>query len=367
MNKLLFCQKCVMDGSAKELVLDKDGVCNFCSLAQKELEACKREKYKLQEVLGHIRYDSINNRVSEKYDVLIGLSGGVDSSTALVETVKLGLRPLCFTIDNGYNDPRADENIMRLVEGLKVPFYRYTIDLDLFRHLQNAFLKAGLINVEIPTDHLLMAASYEMAAKYGIKWIISGGNMETESIMPAPWSYTARDLTHIKDVYRKMTGKKLKGSKKFPLCGLLKFNWYKWVKKIKTVYLLDFLDYNRADSIKMLERDFGYKSYGEKHCENIFTSWFQSFYLFEKFGIDKRKAHYSSLINSGQMTRKEAQEFLKSSPIYPHLGIESKVLKYQKRNHRDFRTDEKWFNRISKVVKILRKYGITRRFSHNCS
>lgn len=356
-----------MDGSAPDLVLQDRGVCddtlicNFCLSAQKELEACKQERYRLDEVLGHIRCDSANNQESGDYDVLIGLSGGVDSSTALVEAVKLGLRPLCFTIDNGYNDPRADENIMRLVETLKVRFYRYKIDLGRFRDLQSAFMKAGLINIEIPTDHVLMAASYELAARYGIKWIISGGNMATESIMPASWSYRANDLTHIKDVYKRMTGRRLKS---LPLCGVLKYNWYKWVKGIKTLYLLDFLDYNREESIKMLERDFGYKSYGEKHCESVFTSWFQNFYLFAKFGIDKRKAHYSSLINSGQMTRQEAQELLKSPPVYPLLGIESKVLKYPKRKHSDFKQDQ-WFARVSKVVRFLRKHGITRRLSNN--
>ena len=343
-----------MDGSAREIKLGKGGVCNFCTSAQKELKACEAERHNLPRIVVGMN--------GEKYDVLIGLSGGVDSSTALVEAVRLGLRPLCFSIDNGYNDPKADENIMRLVEGLKVPFYRYTIDLAKFQELQACFFKAGVVNVEIPTDHILMAASYEMAAKYGIKWIISGGNVATESIMPASWSYTARDLKHIKAIYRKFAGKKLKG---LPLCGLLKFNWYKWVKKIKTVYLLDFLDYNREESIKMLTEKFGFKTTGEKHEESIFTRWFQNFYLYEKFGIDKRKAHYSAMINSGQMTRAKAEELLAYRPIYPELGIESKVMKYPKKSHYDYPTDEKVFNRISKVVRFIRKHANFRRLSNN--
>lgn len=348
-----------MDGSAKEIVLDAQGICNFCYQAKKELRACESEKPKLHSLVEQIKEDGRG----KKYDVLIGLSGGVDSSTVLVEAVRLGLRPLCFTIDNGWNDPRADENIMRLTndKALNVPFFRYTIDLKEFMALQGAFLRAGLINIEIPTDHILMASSYELASKYGIKWIISGGNMATESIMPASWSYTARDLTHIKDVYTKMTGRKLKG---LPTCSLLRYNWYKWVKKIKTVYLLDYLDYHRGKSIEMLEKKFGYKPYGEKHCESVFTTWFQNFYLYEKFGIDKRKAHYSSLINSGQMTRKEAGELLKTNPVYPKIGLEQRSLAYPKRDHREFKTDENTFNRISKVVKFLRKYGIVGRFQN---
>lgn len=355
-----------MDGTAPELVLDKDGVCNFCHDAQRELALAEKNKPDLPKIIERIKRDGLG----KQYDCLIGLSGGVDSSTLLHNAVKLGLRPLCYSIDNGYNDPKADENIMRLVETLKVPFYRYTIDLRKFADLQNAFIKAGQINIEIPTDHILMASSFEMASRYGIKWILSGGNVATESIMPASWSYTARDLVHIKDVYKKMTGKKLTEYRPFfnlisntislgnklPLCSLSKFNWYKWIKRIKTFYLLDYIDYNRADSIKMLEDTYGFKNYHEKHCESLFTWWFQNYYLFQKFGIDKRKPHYSSLINSGQMTRKEAMDLLADRPIYPELGIEKKVMQYAKRPYTDFATDERIFKFISRIIKFLRKW-----------
>lgn len=340
--ELKFCSQCVMDGSAPELVLDEKGVCNFCHIAQRELKMAKMEKRHLVDRLFKIKDDG------KEYDCLIGLSGGVDSSTLLHHAVKMGLRPLCYSIDNGWNDPKADENIMRLVETLKVPFYRYTIDLEKFRELQDAFMKAGLINIEIPTDHILMASGYELAAKYKIKWILSGGNVATESIMPVSWGHNARDLTHIKDVYRKMTAKVLKG---LPLCSLLKWNWYRWVKGIKIFYLLDYMDYNRQESIKLLEKEYGYKPYGEKHCESVFTSWFQNYYLFDKFGIDKRKAHYSSLINSGQMTREQAVGLLEQRPVYPELGLERKVMMYPKRKHEDFKID-KWYGRIAKFVKL---------------
>jgi hypothetical protein len=284
--------------------------------------------------------------------VIIGLSGGIDSSTALLRIMeKGGIRPLCFSVDNGWNDPKADENIMKLVEGLKVPFYRYTIDLDKFRELQSAFFKAGVRNVEIPTDHIITATAYQMACKYGIKYIISGGNVNTESIMPPSWGYNARDLVHIKDIYKKFTGKKLKG---LPMMSLMKFNYYKWIKDIKVVNVLDYYDYNRDESIKELETKFGWKNYGDKHEESVFTKWFQNFYLFEKFAIDKRKAHYASLINSGQMTRDEAMFKLQANPIYPELGIEKQIMKYPKHSHYDYKTDEKLYNFICKFVRIWR-------------
>ena len=235
---------------------------------------------------------------------------------------------------------------------MKVPFYRYTIDLEKFKELQAAFLKSGTKNLEIPTDHILMASTYEMANKYGIKTIISGGNWATESIMPMSWGYQPRDLVHIKDVFSKHTGKKLKG---LPLCGLLKYNFYKWIKRIKTVNLLDYYDYNRQDSIKLLEEKYGYQNYGEKHCENIWTWWFQNFYLPEKWNIDKRKAHLSSEIVSGQTTREEALAVLAEDPVYPELGIEDKALSYEKRDYTFYKTDEKLWKFLTILVRALRK------------
>ena len=334
-----------MDRSAEEITFDENGVCNFCHQAQKSLKEIKGEKHKLPEIIEQIKKDG------KKYDVLIGLSGGADSSYALLRAVGMGLKPLCFSVDNGWNDPRADENIMKLVEGLKVPFYRYVLDIKKFNQLQAAFISSGLINAEIPTDHVLMAVSLELASLYGIKYIISGGNVATESTMPPSWGYNARDLVHIKDVYKKASGKKLTG---LPVCGLLKWNYYKWIKGIKTVYLLDYIEYDRDKAIKTLEEEFGYQNYGAKHEESVFTSWFQNFYLYEKFAIDKRKPHLSSMINSGQMTRDEALFFLTANPVYPELGIEKRVMEYPKKSHYDFKTDEGLFNAISKFIKLWR-------------
>ena len=334
-----------MDRSASEIVFDANGICNFCHQAVNALSEIEEEKFNLPQAIVKVMLSR------DKYDCLIGLSGGVDSSLTLHWAVELGLRPLCFAVDNGWQSDIAQENIMRLVEGLKVPFYRYTIDLPKFKELQAAFMKAGQINIEIPTDHVLMATTYEMASWYGIKWILSGGNVATESIMPGSWGYQPRDLRHIKAVYKWATGKKLTG---LPVCGLIKWNWYRWIRGIKTLYILDYLDYNREEAVKLLKEKYGWKEYGEKHCENIFTWWFQNFYLFTKFGIDKRKAHYSSLINSGQLTRKEAMELLQKNPEYPRLGFEEKVMKYPQRSYQEFRTDEKVWRFIATSLRRLR-------------
>jgi PP-loop superfamily ATP-utilizing enzyme len=321
-----------MDSTAEEFT-SNGYTCNFCDQAEKSL--------------AETTYLTMPEIKGDKYDCLIGLSGGVDSSYMLHKAVEMGLRPLCYTVDNGYNDPKADENIMRLVETLKVPFYRYTIDVEKFKELQQAFIAAGQKNIEIPTDHILFATTYEMANKYNIKWILSGGNAATESIMPASWGYNARDLVHIKDVYRRMTDKKLTG---LPTLSLLKWNYYKWIKGIKMCYLLDYLDYHRQEAINLLTQLYGYKEYGDKHGESGFTKWFQEVYLPQKFNIDKRKAHYSSLIVSGQMTRDQALEKLK----IPLKGkLDKIIMDIPKRDYREFKTDEKLFNRISKIIKWL--------------
>lgn len=326
-----------MDTTAEEITFDENGVCSFCHEAQRQIKTARNKPLVMSPKKG-------------KYDAIIGLSGGADSSYLLHVATKMGWRLLAFHIDNGYNDPRADENVLKMVEKLKVPFYRYTIDLKKFKELQSAFLHAGVRNIEIPTDHILFSACYEMAAQYGIKYVLSGGNVNTESIMPASWGYMARDLKHIKAIYKKFTGKRLKG---LPTCGILKFNYYKWIKKIETIYLLDYVEYNREKAIELLTKEYGFQSTGEKHEESVFTKWFQNFYLFEKFGIDKRKAHYSSLINSGQMTREEAMNKLTENPVYPALGIEGKVLKYPKHSHFDYPTNLKLYNFISRIVKLL--------------
>lgn len=342
------CKRCVMDNTASEFTETKNG-CFFCDLALKHKPEPPHIYFDRNLTTEVLKRDLKTNH--PKYDVLLGLSGGVDSSYCLHLLTKMDIRVLCYSIDNGWNDPKADENMMRMVEGLKVPFIRYTIDLKKFTELQGAFMMAGVKNIEIPTDHILMASAYELANQYGIKTIISGGNWATESIMPESWGYQPRDLTHIRGIYKKFARKKLTG---LPTCSLLRFNYYKWWKGIRTLNLLDYFTYKREEAIRTLEKEYSYQSYGEKHHENIFTRWFQNFYLYEKWNIDKRKAHLSSEIISGQITREEALAILDERPIYPQLGIEDRIMKYKKHEYTDYPTDEKLFNFIGKIIKLCR-------------
>ena len=340
------CSRCVLDQSAREITF-KNEICNFCIEYQ---ESDKKRRAEAIHPGKEWTYYQIK-KSKGKYQCILGLSGGVDSSTCLHYLIENGIKPLTFSVDNGWNDPKADENIMRMVESLKVPFQRVVLNLSVFKELQKAFILSGTRNVEIPTDHCLLALTYKMAAENGIKWIISGGNLSTEGIMPQSYGYQARDLRHIKAIYRKFIGKELKGI--FTI-SLPQYLYYRFWKGIRIVNLLDFYEYRRNESIKMLEEKHGYNNYGEKHEESKFTKWFQNVWLYRIHKIDKRRAHYSSMINSGQMTREEAVEKLKVEPepveIEMNLGVESITL----HDYKDYPTNEFWWNLLSKIYGIAK-------------
>lgn len=347
------CTHCIMTTNEDPTItFDTKGVCNHCHSFE---ERNKKRRIDKQE-LPWIVYEMKKAGRGKKYDCLLGLSGGVDSSMCLHYLIEQGLRPLCFSVDNGWQTPEAQENIMKLVEGLKVPYYRYNLNLEAFRDLQRAFIQSGLKNIEVPTDHVLMAATYEVARQYGIKYIISGGNLATESIMPEHFGYNARDLTHVRGVYKTITGKKLTG---VPTISLLQYLWNRFIKKIKIVNLLDYYEYHREEAINLLTEKYGYKPYGEKHSESIFTKWFQDTYLYYFHGLDKRVPHYASLINSGQMKRQEALRLLQSQPKKTWLPFNMPTTVngqpfQKKQSHIDFPNSEKWWNRFSKIYAKLK-------------
>lgn len=328
------CTRCVMNETDPDITF-KDGLCSHCQKYDKDEYVRRAEATKLQWI-----YHDLKKEKGE-YQALIGLSGGVDSSLCLHHLKENDVRVLAFSIDNGWNTPAADENIMRLVEGLKVPFYRYTIDVDKFRKLQRAFVESRTLNIEIPTDHILMASTYEMAKQYGIKHIISGGNLATESIMPPAWGYNAKDLRFIRSVYKTHTGQRLSG---LPTISLPQYLYNRFWKGIKIINLLDYYTYNREEAKKLLKDTYGWKDYGEKHEESKFTKLFQDVYL-PMFGIDKRRAHYSSLINSKQMTRAEAVKLLEGK----QLGDEVP------RSHREYNNSEWIWNTLSQFYGYLSK------------
>lgn len=245
------------------------------------------------------------------YDCIVGVSGGVDSSYLILQAVKLGLRPLAVHFDSGWNSELAVGNIENLVRRLEVDFYTEVVDWREMRDLQLSFFKASVANCDIPTDHAFAHVAFQQATKYGVKYILSGHNLATESILPKAWGYNAGDARHLKAIQRRFGTVPLSS---YPTLGLIKrYFWYETVRGVKTVRPLNYLRYVHEDAKAAITEELGWRDYGGKHYESVFTRYFQGYYLPMKFGFDKRRAHLSSLILSNQMTRTQALEELKES------------------------------------------------------
>jgi len=249
------------------------------------------------------------------YDCIIGISGGVDSTYLTVMAVKLGLRPLCVHFDSGWNSELAVDNIHNLVTTLNLDLYTQVVDWREMRDLQLAYLRSGVANADTPTDHAFGYVAYHQAQKYGIKHILSGFNYVSESILPRSWGYSAGDAKLLKAIQKRFGHVRLKG---YPLMGLFaRTYWYPYVRGINTHFPLNFIPFHYAEAKEIIAREVGWRDYGGKHYESIFTRWFQGYYLPQRFGFDKRLAHYSSLIVAGEMSRDEALELLERDN-YPH-------------------------------------------------
>lgn len=245
------------------------------------------------------------------YDCIVGVSGGVDSSYLILQAVKLGLRPLAVHFDSGWNSELAVGNIEKIVSTLGLDLYTDVVDWREMRDLQLSFFKASVANCDIPTDHAFAHVAFSQATKYGIKYILSGHNLATESILPKAWGYNAGDARHLKAIHRRFGSVPLRT---YPTLGLFKrYLWYETVRGVKTVRPLNYMRYVHAEAKAAITEELGWRDYGGKHYESVFTRYFQGYYLPTKFGFDKRRAHLSSLILSNQLTRDEALGELQES------------------------------------------------------
>lgn len=310
------CTKTVMDTTDPDITFDEAGVSNhyyeYQNLAKRLLlPATDREKA-LKAIVDTIK----SAGEGKEYDCLLGLSGGVDSSYMAYLAVSLGLRPLVIHFDNGWNSELAVSNIESIVKKLNLGLETFVIDWEEFKDVQVAFLRASVPNLEVPTDHAIKASLFNIANERGIKFILSGSNVVTEGILPRSWGHQADDLRSLKAIHRRFGTKRLRT---FPQLGILKYAYFYYVKGIRTVRILNYIDYSKHTAIATLEKELGWRNYGGKHYESIFTQFFQAHYLPAKFNIDKRKAHLSTLICSGQISRDEAIEELKNPLYTPEL------------------------------------------------
>ena len=320
MKEQKICKRCIMDTTAPGIWFDENGVCNFCKIhdtAQKDHPTDKDSEVKLNSLLEKIK----NNGRGKKYDCIVGVSGGRDSTYTLYLTKKLGLRPLAVHCDNGWNSELSVTNIKKITEKLDVDLYTEVLDWEEFKDLQRAFLRASVPDADIPADMAINSVLFKAASKEKLKYIIWGKTL-TQGKCPIGWSYGDHDLKYIKSLHKKFGNVKMD---KFPRFSITDLIYFQFFKKIKSVTLFNYIEYNKDDVTKLLKNELGWREYKEKHYENLYTIFIQSYYLPKKFKIDKRKLHYSALIRYGNMTREEALNKTKEN-VYPEEELVSYVI-----------------------------------------
>lgn len=363
------CSRCVMDTTAAEIAFDEHGVCSFCQ----EFDAgAARVLFmpaeKRDQRLGELIRDIKRKGRRRKYDAIIGLSGGTDSSYLCHVCSSAGLRALVITVDTGWDSRESAENIKRLASKLAFDFRTVKVDWDEMRDLQVAYYRAAVQNCEVPQDHVFLAILYEEAAKNNIRTILTGGNLATESILPTSWSFNAADARNLKAIHRRFGVNPLR---RFQTLSFWKrYLYYPFVRGVKEVRLLNFIAYNRAEAKRTLAQEYGWQDYGLKHYESVLTRFFQGYVLPTRFGIDKRKAHLSSLVLSGQMTRDQALRQLEAPPyagtslleedmacVARKLGVSLEewrsILALPPRAHTDFPSSQWLFALKDRAVRLL--------------
>lgn len=332
----------------------------------------KEGEKKLNEFVNRIK----ENGKNKPYDCLIGLSGGVDSTYVAWLVKKHGLRPLAVHLDNGWNSELAVKNIENIISKLEIDLYTLVINWEEFRDIQLAYLRASVVDIEVVSDHAIFATMYKLAKEKKIAYIISGTNIVTEHIMPPSWLYKKMDFANLKDIHDKFGKIKLKT---YPVFDFKKYVYYSSILKLSPVSILNYVPYNKKEIKQLITKELEWRDYGGKHYESIFTKFYQAYILPEKFKIDKRKAHLSTLICSGQMLKEEAIEELKQ-PLYDpgelaqdkeyvlkKLGLSmeefDRIMMMVPRKHEEFKSDtrlkEGYMNlliRTEKFRKVLKRF-----------
>lgn len=315
------CANCAMDTTDSLIQFDERGFCDHCNNYYNNIltnwHPDEIGKSQLDAVVKKIKQDGRG----KKYDCIIGLSGGVDSSyLAYYAKEVLGLRPLIFAVDTGWTLNVAIENIEKIVKGLGLDLYTEILDWNEMKDLQLAYFRAQVPYQDIIQDHTIFASLYNYAVKQGIKYVLTGANYSTECVRePIEWVYQ-NDLRQIKDIHKKFGKRTLKI---LPFCGMFKYRlYYRYVKGMKVVQPLNMIPYHKEEAISLLEEKFGWQRYANKHFESIFTRFYEGYWLVKKFGYDKRRCHFSSLILTGQMSREEALQKLAEPPYDENLAIQ---------------------------------------------
>ena len=307
------CTRCVMDDTAADILFDERGACNFCT----EFLASHATRETLHTAAEFNRIVADIKRIGRRglYDCVVGVSGGVDSSYVLHLAVEAGLRPLAVHLDNGWNSELAVANINSLIARLKVDLYTHVIDWPENRDMQLSMFKAGVVDIELLMDNAMLALNYRIARKFRLRHIVAGTYHATEGVrMPRGWNHFKLDAANIRAIHKRFGTEPIRSH---PLIGTLSYLYFRHVRRIEWVSLLDYVTYEKQAALELLTTRYGYKPYPYKHYESVFTRFYQGYILPRKFGIDKRKVHLSTLVMSGQLTRAEAVADLTKPPYDP--------------------------------------------------
>lgn len=309
------CVRCVMDQSDPDLRFAPDGRCDYCvrfdeSAARGEFDLV-RSRPELDRVLAEMKAEGRHR----PYDCIMGVSGGADSSyAAFVAVRELGLRPLAVHVDNGWNSEMAVRNIEVVVRGLGIDLVTHVIDWEEFRDLQLSLLRASVVDLELVSDHAILAGMYDTARRFGVRWIATGDNTATEVTLPRTWNHRKTDLRNIRAIHRRFGSGHLDT---FPRMSTVRMWALQRLMRMRAVPLLSYVPYEKTAAMKVLKDSLGWTPYPQKHYESIITRFYQGYILPAKFGIDKRRIHLARLICSGQITREAALEELSRSPYDP--------------------------------------------------
>jgi N-acetyl sugar amidotransferase len=372
MPAVVECRRCIMNTTADPAIrFDAAGVCSHCQRYDRLIGTRTLRGEAGRRALEQ-RVDGIRRAGrGREYDCIVGVSGGVDSTYVAWLVRELGLRPLAIHFDNGWDSELAVGNIERVLRHLGIDLYTYVVDWPEFRDLQLAFLRASVPDGEIPTDHGIFATLWTEAARRGIRHIVSGMNFATEAVSVSSWSYGHQDWRYIRDVHRRFGSVPLRT---YPHYSLARLGWMSLARGVRSVSILNYVDYRRATAMQLLQERLGWLYYGGKHHESVYTRFWQGYVLPRKFGVDKRYGHLSDLINSGQMTREQALAEI-AGPPYPEeeqqqdlryvtkkLGLTldefAALMALPVRSYRDYRNSFERVERLKKLVNVLRRRGL---------
>lgn len=323
MNEFKRCTRCIMDNRSDDTItFDEMGRCNYCTDALNKLNKVyfpnEDGERKLKEFIGQLKEENKTN----KYDCVMGISGGLDSCyLAYLGAMKWKLRILAVHIDDGYDTEVSKENIKKLCKNAKIELVTIKPDSKQFNELTRAYMLAGVPNLAVPQDNVLFACIYKFMKENGVKTFLSGGNFALECILQVGNTHSAYDLKNIKSINRRFGREKIN---KLPFISNFKFDIDSKILKIESPRPLNYIDYNRERALKELKEFCGFEYYGSKHLENTLTKFIQLYWFYNKFNVDKRTSHLSSMIISGQLTREEALEISKQ-PLYDDKEMQKEI------------------------------------------